>query len=362
MTPNDDRINPCTGPLQAHFLPLAFVAIYLALMIYIHRCLRPDQIFMIFIFTSVVMFGGKTGKRFIIDWAPFTVFLILYDGMRGIADNFGKIHVSQPYHLELSLTGWFTQGKVLPFLFQSFRSEHIGTQLINALDAISGTLYSFHFLLPFLFGWLLWSIYKDRREFYYFAYSLTILNLLALATFFLYPAAPPWYVWQHHFAKPLVGVINYSNAAALVNVDQLLQFPLFKSVWETMNPNAFAAIPSLHGAYPFLLTCFAFRTWKFWTVRVVFVIYTASVWFAACYLNHHYIVDLLIGAAYVGASLLIYKYLLGPFVIEPLIISKDRTRDSADSGVKNPIFATVVFVLGGVMLLASIVAYAIYQI
>lgn len=70
-----------------------------------------------------------------------------------------------------------------------------------------------------------------------------------------------------------------------------------------LSPNRFAAIPSLHGAYPLLfmlvLAMHGVRT------RWILIcgLYAVSMWFACVFFNQHYIVDLLIGAALVIIAL-----------------------------------------------------------
>lgn len=342
-------------------LPLLVVAAYLYLMRFFHAVLRPDQIFVIFTLAALVLFGRSGGKRFLYDWAPFTIFIILYDGTRGLVDNLaGHINVSGPYLAEKFLFGWMSNGQVFPFLLQWVRQTMGNSLLVNILDGAAGLLYSVHFLIPFILGWILWGVLKDRKTFYAFIYTLTILNILALATFFLYPAAPPWYVWKFHFMQPGILSFSHGDPAALLNFDKLIKFPLFSSIYNELNPNPFAAIPSLHGSYPLLTTIFIFRKWKNIPLRIASVIYVACVWFSAIYLNHHYLIDLLIGAIYVFVSIKIYDLFLYPKVILPLVFKKVETESAPNSTpikhrpiLASCIFATCVMVLLFLTMLSS---------
>ena len=61
------------------------------------------------------------------------------------------------------------------------------------------------------------------------------------------------------------------------------------------NPNVFGAMPSLHVSYPLMVTMF---TWhRGWGWRISTLLFTLLVSFAAVYLGHHYVLDLLAGYA-----------------------------------------------------------------
>jgi len=120
---------------------------------------------------------------------------------------------------------------------------------------------------------------------------------MALVTFMAYPAAPPWYVMKEGFLQPNV-TYNYGifSAGALINIDSMINAKFFTTLWDNFNANYFAAIPSLHGAYPLVIAYFAGVRFK--RYRVLLLLYAICTWFATVYLNQHYIIDLLIGAAY----------------------------------------------------------------
>lgn len=343
-------------------IPLLIVAVYLLLMLHFHRFLLPDQCFLILALLAVALLGKQGGRRFVVDWAPFTLFIIVYDGMRGIADGFfGPIHVSGPYLAERALFGWAGGGEIVPFALQWWKQSLADLRVVDALNAISGFLYAVHFIAPFLFGWYLWHTCRDRRAFYVFAGSLTLLNILALATFFLYPAAPPWYVWENHFASPDLAGLHGGAAAGLIAVDQLLKIPLFSTVYDALNPNYFAAIPSLHGSYPLMIAFFAFGRFRNVLIRGLLVLYVAATWAAACYLNHHYLIDLFIGALYVVAAIALYRSVLGPFLIEPLVFRRNgQSPTSIDDqhGRWRPSVATVAFGSAGLILFVLLLVRA----
>src|SRR5574341_1736178 len=293
--------------------------------------IRPDHIFLALVVFSFVL-GKQRARRFLIDWLPFVLFWIGYDMMRGIADSVrGSIHVVEPYRWELALFGNFFSD-IPPFLLQQVRDGMASSWLRKLLDVLAANFYTAHFALPLLLGWVFWHTTNDRPVFYKFVYTLTVLDVLALVTFMAYPAAPPWYVYHHGFAAPEANANFWAlSAGNLVDVDHLLGVKFFTTLWDSFNANHFAAIPSLHGAYPIVMAYFAFKKfrWNPWLLSL----YPAAVWFSAVYLNHHYVIDLIIGGVYVVVAYLIVIKLVYPLVFARLIEPRTAWVDSASAPV-----------------------------
>jgi hypothetical protein len=276
---------------------------------------RPDHIFLALVLFSFVL-GKQRARRFLIDWMPFVFFWIAYDMMRGVADSVrGTIHVAEPYRLEFIVFGsWLVD--IPPFLLQSLRAAVESNWLRSFIGVLAGNFYTAHFALPLLLGWVFWHTTNDRPMFYKFVYTLTVLNILALVTFMLYPAAPPWYVYNFGFAQPEPNSSYWAlSAGNLVDVDHLLGVKFFTTLWDSFNANHFAAIPSLHGAYPIVISYFAYK--KFRQKPLLISCYPAAVWISAVYLNQHYVVDLIIGGFYV-----IVAYLVTTRVMYPLLFAR----------------------------------------
>lgn len=84
------------------------------------------------------------------------------------------------------------------------------------------------------------------------------------------------------------------NPARTVRFDALFGTSFFTG-WYGAGSNPFGAIPSLHVSYPVLSVVFAVRLKRLRKFTVVFV---GLVGFAAVYLNHHYLIDVLLGVVY----------------------------------------------------------------
>ena len=103
------------------------------------------------------------------------------------------------------------------------------------------------------------------------------------------PFDPPWIANSGEVHK----VIN--ETVQKWGVDYLVS-PFYSN----LNPNKFAAFPSLHAAFPALSAIYAWRRYRWLAIGLL--AYTACVWIAIVYLGEHYFVDALAGLAYAFAA------------------------------------------------------------
>jgi len=123
-----------------------------------------------------------------------------------------------------------------------------------------------------------------------------ILNTLGYITYYLYPAAPPWYAdlnGLHPLSSHAVAH-TVPNAAGALAFDQWVGLEIFSKMYG-MSADVFGAVPSLHIAYPALILTLALRTRRGVGISLV---YFVGMVFSAIYLNHHYIFDALWGVIY----------------------------------------------------------------
>jgi len=307
---------------------LVAVVVYLVLVNQAIR-VRPDHVFLALLAISL-LFGKERSKRFLVDWSPFVLFWIAYDMMRGIVDNLrGFVHTVAPYRWEHALFSWAFGGQIPCFFFQDWQLRWQGAVLKSLLDASGGLFYTLHFGLPLLLGWVFWHTLDERDNFYRFVWTLTVLNFSALTTFLLFPAAPPWYVYHEGFAQPPPTSYWGLGAGSLINVDRMLKVKFFQTLWGGFNPNHFAAVPSLHGAYPLVISFFTYR--RFRRGLLPLALYPAGVWFSAVYLNQHYIVDLLIGLVYAVFAFLITDRVLMPKVFLRTVLRRGSVGDDVSA-------------------------------
>jgi hypothetical protein len=272
---------------------------------------RPDHAFLSLLIVALVL---KNARRFLVDWSPFIALWIAYDFMRGIVDDLaGRIHILGPYRLELSLFGWLGGGQIPNFAVLDWRQKIEGSFLGGTLDAAASGFYAMHMAAPLVLAWILWHTMRDRRAYWRFVVPFSIVTWASFATYFAYPAAPPWYIRDFGFVQPEAG-FKGAGAGNLVATDRWIGIPLFESVYRHLNPNKFAAIPSLHSAFPLLILIHALR--RFGRRALPVALYPLGVWCSAVYLNHHYLIDILLAVIYVVAADALVGFVLFPRVFE----------------------------------------------
>lgn len=307
-----------SAAMQAQRWRILVLAVLVAYFIWLDQRvkLRPDHAFLIFL--VVVLMLGRA-KAFLRDWSPFIGAWVVYDMMRGIADDLRpRVVVEGLYRMEVRLFGWMTGGEAPPIYSLTFQARHAGSVIKKVLDNLSSTCYAMHMGAVIILAWVLWHTARDRRLFYHFAVCFTVLNILGFSTFLAMPTAPPWYVHEHGFAQPTAD-FKGAGAGSLINFDKEIGFPLFENIYRHMNPNHFAAFPSLHAAYATMFFIFLWR--RFGKRALPALIYPIGVSVGAVYLVHHYVIDVLAGYVYCGAALLI-----GDRLIYPLLFRKWEAR------------------------------------
>lgn len=164
-----------------------------------------------------------------------------------------------------------------------------------ALDAVAGAAYLI-FVPAFVVSAFWWSFMRRREAMAERAmWALLAMYLAGYVTYFVYPAAPPWYF--DHYGAAIVPRAPPEAAGAL-RFDALVGAPVFVKYYG-QSVNVFGAVPSLHCATAFLGLLFALRLRS---LRAASLALFIAVTFAAVYLNHHYLVDAVLGAAYAAAA------------------------------------------------------------
>lgn len=236
--------------------------------------------------TTLVLIHYQTRLYFIVA-APIFIHNILYDSFRYIPfDWFLPIRIAEPYQLDQWLFGVKWGDQVLLF------HEYLQQFSNGFLYVFSGLLYHVHEAMIFIFIFLLWKI-RSLDLAFRFSITFLFMNLLAFATYLFYPASAPWYVEQYGFLQPDGPV--FGSAAGLAKFDQLLSIQVSQNLYQ-LNPVVFGAIPSMHAGFAALIWLFANQVGPI--LRWFFALYFFGMCFAALYLGHHYLIDLVIGVLY----------------------------------------------------------------
>jgi hypothetical protein len=264
-----------------------YMAATTALLVGLGIPIPPDRYFLVLLVPVLFI---RRARSFVLDWSPFLLLLFSYEFLRGLAGRVGQVHYLLALRFDQVLFG------TPPSVSLQQRFAHAAPA---AYDYLAAVLYLMHFVAPLSFAFVLWM--RSRGEFARFTGSFLLLSYTALATFVVFPAAPPWLASQQGYLPEVheqVGVV-------LSAFPSHLNLP---TVYQLFDPNQVAAIPSLHAAYPLLLLLFA---WRFFGLRALLLApYVAGVWLAVVYMGEHYVFDVIVGAAYSVAAFLFTEHLL----------------------------------------------------
>jgi len=245
--------------------------------------LRTDHLFILgsFIFLN---FASQTTHKILISLGFFITFWVLYDAMRfKLNYEVNPVHIIEPYELEKALFGIKTAAGVLT------PNEWFKNHYNFTLDFISGFYYVLWMPAPVIY--IIWRcLKKDGQNLINFGFTFLISNFIGLSVYYLYPAAPPWYVDMHGFELDFTVP---GSAARLTAFDDIIGLPLYEGIYG-QNANVFGAIPSMHAAYPVILYWFVLKLKKRW-LSISVLSYVLGTWFGAVYSMHHYIIDVILG-------------------------------------------------------------------
>jgi inositol phosphorylceramide synthase catalytic subunit len=276
-------------------------AVYLAVVKAVAGHLGPEHVALVVLVMGFAFWSDRSRNLARIAY-PFLLWALVYDSMRWYADYIRSpvIHLHEPYSFDLRFFGIHTARGVLT------PNEYFQMHPSKVLDLLCGLAYTPFFFIGESVVLALYLFVKGHsRLAERFAWVFVWSNFLGFSLYYLYPAAPPWYVATHGFVADLS--VHASPAGAL-RFDQLIGLPIMQGFYGK-SADVFGAIPSLHVVYPMLALIYGFRLPRF---RVVAVVYFLLVCFSAVYLDHHYLVDLFVG--YLDALLVmaIFRGLFGP--------------------------------------------------
>jgi membrane-associated phospholipid phosphatase len=254
-----------------------YLALIFGVMLWRGISIEPQWVVLALLLVAVAL--GR-GRAFLTDWLPFLVLFFGYEIMRGFAGKAG-FPVHDVSGLERAL---FAGG--LPTL--SLQHWFYDPARIAIWDWVGMVLYFLHFPLPIVVGFVFWV--NDRGHYWRFVSALLLMSFVSFVTYLFLPTAPPW-IANH--ADGVHKVIN--ETVEKWGVDYIVS-PLYSR----LNPNQFAAFPSLHAAFPALAAIYAWSRYRLLAIGLT--LYTACIWLAIVYLGEHYFVDALAGLGYALAA------------------------------------------------------------
>ncbi len=269
---------------SSRFFSLLFLGIYVvAITIFcIEYEVIPGPEFLVLGILFYASYNKRTWSA-LKDWLPFVTVFISYEMMYSFVGTISKFNLhTGPLNLDKQLFGQ------LPtvFLQQNFR--------FPVLDYMGAVFYGIYFFVPTVFAFIVWR--KSPKNYWKYIVAFGVLTYSALITFLFYPVSPPW------LAVPNVTRILTGS------VDVNLGLPVYKTLFDFLGGNLYAAFPSMHSAMPWLVFLFAFKIWRWKSLPVVII--PVGTWFSAVYLGEHYFVDVLGGIAYATIAFVAVEKLL----------------------------------------------------
>jgi hypothetical protein len=236
------------------------------------------------------VYTSSATRRFFLNALPFFLLFLLYDSMRywvGGRLSAQGVLGCRLRDAELLVFGVRAGGELLT------PNQLLGKLQHPAVDLLCAIPYGGY--LGAMVGLWIYLFFRDPGAARRMAWIAFGTHLLGFATYALVPAAPPWYVDLHGCGIDLGAP---TSPAGLTRVDAMLGITFFHDLYGR-GATVFGALPSLHVTYPFygLLATWGRRA-SVWS-RAVQGGYAALMLFAAIYLNHHWLLDALLGLAYV---------------------------------------------------------------
>ena len=267
--------------------------------------------------------GGEFGvwRRAVVrDWLPLLAVLFAYDLLRGIANELGGKVFGLPQlqsnptnavssvraHLwpPIDFDRWMFNGHV-PTLW--LQAHYFQPGVVHWYDRIAIPIYLSHFLVSLVLAIVLWCV--NYPLFRRYLAALVTLTIVTLATYVMFPAAPPWMASlngkfsQHDLPTRCLDPAVRSTCQ---QVHRAVQESLHVLGGSTVDSavekgaaysNSVAAMPSLHAAIPMLLLVF------FWPEvrtrgKIGLSLYAASMSLVLVYGGEHYAADVLAGWVY----------------------------------------------------------------
>lgn len=250
--------------------------------------LRWDHLALVAVATGLA-YGSAWSKRLFLGILPIGLVGVLFDSMR-VVKNVGlsvdTVHVCDLRAIDQRFFGLELNG--VRSTWHDYWQQH-PSLFLDLYCAIPYAAF-----LGMMIAYAVYLFLRDYPGLQRFAWSFLALNVAGFITYHVYPAAPPWYF--HRYGCIVDLGTHASEGPNLARVDAWLGVPYFASMYGRSS-DVFGAVPSLHVAYPLLLLSDGFRRHG-WLGRGLLIWLYLSMCFAAVYLDHHWVFDIVVGSLY----------------------------------------------------------------
>jgi membrane-associated phospholipid phosphatase len=231
--------------------------------------------------------------QLVLDWAPIVAVLWVYDMTRGAADTMG---IGTNYQTMIDFDSFVFGGQV-PTEWLQDRLYEPG--VVHWYDVLFTLVYTSYFIVPFALAGYFWA--RDRLAFKRFMRRFVTVCLAGLATYIVFPAAPPWLAGEmglidtvHRTTTQGWEVIGFGTAS------------LFSK--GQASSNMVAAVPSLHTALTTLVALFLWNRVRRRRLRPLLLLYPLAMGLTLMATGEHYFFDVLLGWIYAAAVMAAWSW------------------------------------------------------
>lgn len=246
----------------------------------------------ILVVVPLLAFGNAATKRLFLGLVPMGLLGIVYDLMRWVKDvgvTPERVHVCDLRAIDMRIASVTVNGE------RGSIHDWLQAHESLPLDLLFAIPYGTFLFLAI--GFAVYLYVKDYTRMRLFGWAFLLVNLAGFATYHLYPAAAPWYFHAHGCVVDMTA--RATEGPNLARVDAFLGIHYFRDFYGR-SADVYGAVPSLHVSYPLLIVLFGWPVMR-WPGRTFAVAFLVSMCSAAVYLDHHWIVDVLLGLAYTVA-------------------------------------------------------------
>lgn len=275
-------------------LPGALPLLYAALMVLLGD-LRPEHVGFA-VAVCALAYASRRTKDLLLALGPYLLTAMAYDALRYARQALVTGHRVLGCDLRAAELSLFGVGP------DTTAQDWFALHHWPLLDLVCAAPY-----LAFAYVVLGYAVYLyvvDRLRMQQFLVAYTIGSFIGFVAWLAVPAAPPWYLRAYGC---LIDLTVAPSPAGLLRVDAWLGIDYFAGFYSRA-ASVFGALPSMHCAFPLMGLLVSWRS-ATWRTRPIHLIYTLLMAFAAVYLDHHWVLDVLGGWLVAIVSVVLARFL-----------------------------------------------------
>ena len=214
------------------------------------------------------------------SWFPLIMVTLSYEALAGPVDSIADTNkIVSLFDFDKTIWGFNLTGWVQSSLFSP--------------PLTYATVFLYEMLIPLVVATSVIVWRSRNREFGKYVTAMLLTSYAAMVTFLLVPTAPPWF---DGVAKNLIQATGINQAPTFLG--PLASF---------LEPDKFAAFPSLHAAYTVICAYFLMKVDR--RLGAVGMVIMGGTFFSTIYLGQHYLIDLIAGSAYAAVPCILSQRL-----------------------------------------------------